>query len=270
MSTGFAGTWGWLSTPAILWDAERSRRHGCHQEWTGQGRCPTGLDKCCQGSCVSLGCASCWWEHGPAVAHRGCASPQGYFRRWIPPSQQLLGGISCGKSCGKAFLHVSVQTGDQSITLGRGKVSGHVRAVTRLCAAGCISAPFGALRHLDVPQEGSDWVSRRSAQTASKLINVFLLLLFQGAKGLSASETNGKRRPWPASPSHNPMRPTQGESAAGEEKQRGTSKWSLAPSQPGWQDWRLVRDTGFVSLVLGLSHLRSLLALGTRAIVFAG
>ena len=70
-------------------------------------------------------------------------------------------------------------------------------------------------------------------QTASTLINVFLLLLFQGAKGLSASETNGKRRPWRASPSHNQTRPTRGESAAGEEKQRGICKRSLAPSQPG-------------------------------------
>lgn len=75
-------------------------------------------------------------------------------------------------------------------------------------------AGFGALRHLQVtsPAQGRELLSQAGDlpwhQTASTLINVFLLLLFQGAKGLSASETNGKRRPWQTSPSHTPKRPT--------------------------------------------------------------
>lgn len=61
-------------------------------------------------------------------------------------------------------------------------------------------------------------------QATNRLINVFLLLLFQGAKGLSASETNGKRSLWRASLSPPNETNTQRKHSGGEKAKSNLQK----------------------------------------------
>lgn len=163
-------------------------------------------------------------QHAEAVHPSGCRLG-GRSRR---DSSRLVGSWS-RKSCRKAFLQVFVQTGCLSTAVGLGKRQNQRDAAARagqmhpLCVAGpcygalwCLEASQGPLICLRKGEIGSRERSARH-QTVSTLINVFLLLLFQGAKGLSASETNGKRRRWWASPRRKAQlgRRSKGQSANG-------------------------------------------------------
>lgn len=67
------------------------------------------------------------------------------------------------------------------------------------------------------------------APNHNRLINVFLLLLFQGAKGLSASETNGKRSLWRASLSPPNETTSQRKHSGGEEKAKSNLQTVPSP-----------------------------------------